>query len=197
MNRKIAPELIKLRRNEITQIVKLVDFYHCYDKCYNVEKELLQGFLKKFDEGASLTYFDKHVQGDLEDRFGRKMRIDVENGLKFMYKNPETGGHEIESKYFRKERGKRLPWIRHTLENTSNIYTIIDGDDRELMYINQYEFIGQCIEETKHYWVVIVKKYKKDTISPYNFKTAFPIFKYNNLLKRLERYRPVIEFKNV
>jgi len=40
--------------------------------------------------------------------------------------------------------------------------------------------------------VVIVKKNKKDRVSPYNFRTAFPIFKYNNLLNRLERYQPIL-----
>jgi hypothetical protein len=183
---------IVLKRKEITRIVKLIDYHHLNDKRFTVTHELGQCFGKNFTEDDALKFFEKSVEGNTKDKYGREIRIDLDDGIKFMYKDLITGRHEINSANYKPERGKRLPWIKHTLHNTSNIYTRIDGHEREIMYISKYDLPYEDIEQTKGYWVVIVKKNKKDRRSPYNFRTAFPIFKYNHLLARLERYCPII-----
>jgi len=187
---------IILKRTEVTRLVKLIDYHHSNDKTFTADHTLCQCFGINFTEDDALIFFERYVEGDTHDKFGRAIRIDLEDGIKFMYKNPSTKLHEIKSEYYQPWRGKRLPWIRHTLYNSTNIYTRIDGNDRELMYISKYNLPSYDEHGNKHYWVVIVKKNKKDKVSPYQFKTAFSIFKYNNLLSRLERYDPIIYVQN-
>ena len=187
---------IILRRTEVTKLVKLIDYHHSNDKTFTVNHDLSQCFGPNFTEADALKFFERYVEGDTTDKFGRPIRIDLDDGVKFMYKNPDTQSHEIKSEYYQPWRGKRLPWIKHTLNNTTNIYTKIDRGDREIMYISKYDLPTYDEYSNKCYWVVIVKKNKKDKVSPYNFKTAFPIFKYNRLIQRLERYDPIIYVQN-
>ncbi len=190
---KTSSFAVTLATNEITKLFKLIHYHHSQNHIYTAADELVQCFGQNFTEQNALAYFEKNIEGMVEDKFGRKITVDLENGVKFMYKNHESGRHEIDSRYYLPHRGKRLPWILHTLKNTKNIYTRTDGSDQELMYINQYDLPNLDGEGSKCLWVVIARRYKKDKVGSFKFKTAFPIFKYNNFLKRLERYRPIIE----
>lgn len=182
-----------LKRKEITRLVKLIDYHHINDKVYTADHELTQCFGPSFSEEDAMKFFESYVEGDTKDKFGRAIHIDLEDGAKFMYKNYDTKIHEMKSEYYLPHRGKRLPWIRHTLHNSTDIYTRIDKDQREIMYVCKYDLPNYDNEHNKCYWVVIVKKNRKDKIAPYEFKTAFAIIRYNSLLKRLERYQPVID----
>jgi len=195
--RKKIGSPITLKRKEITRIVKLIDYHHLQDKTYTADHELTQCFGPNFTESDALKFFDKYTEGDMKDRFGRPIHIDLEDGIRFMYKDYKTNRHEIKSEFYLPHRGKRLPWVRHTIHNSKNIYTRIDGTQREIMYICKYELPSYDTGGNKRYWVVIVKKNKNDKVSPYNFRTAFPIFKYNRLLKRIERYQPIIDIPNI
>jgi len=184
---------IALKRTEVARLIKLIDYHHANDKTFSVNHELAECFRSGFSESDARDYFMREVTGDTQDKFGRAIRIDLEKGKKFMYKNPVTGLHEIKPEDYRSERGERLPWIRHALHNATNLYTRVVESDREIMYVCKYDFTRS---NKKNYWVVIVKKYKKDTIAPYNFKTAFPIFTYNGLLRRIQQYEPIIYAQN-
>jgi len=181
---------IELKRTEVTRLIKLIDYHHCNDKLFSMNHELMECFCNTFLESDACSYFKNEVAGDIQDRFGRAIRIDFEKGKKFMYKNPLTGLHEIKPEHYRIERGARLPWIRHTIHGATNLYTRITEGNREIMYVCQYDY------NDKNYFIVIVKKYGKDKVSPYNFKTAFPIFTYNGLLRRVQQYEPIIYAPN-
>ncbi len=184
---------VVLSRKEVTGLVSLIDYHHSNDRVFRAEHELIQCFGPNFTEGDALKFFENFVEGDLRDKFGRNISIDLDDGVKFMYKNPATGLHEIKPEHYLPNRGKRLPWIKHALTHTTNIYTKIDKDQRELMYVAKYDLPPVDGQIFKCYWVVIAKKYKKDAVGKFKFKTAFPVMKYNELLKRLERYQPVTE----
>lgn len=188
---------VALSRREITGLVKLVDYHHANDKEFVAEHALTQCFGSQFTEEDALKFFETYVEGHINDKFGREIVIDLEDGTRFMYKNYENQTHEIKSEYYLPHRGKRLPWIKHTIQNSRNIYARIEGNDIEVMYICRYKLPNLDEEGGECYWVVIAKKYKKDRSSPFKFKTAFPMFKYNELLRRLERYSPITEFKNL
>ena len=182
---------ILLKRREITRVVALIDYHHSNDQCWNVKDQLGVCLGKWYKEGDALKFFESYVEGKVADKRGREILVDLEDGVKFMYKNPKTGGHEIKKEFYIPSRGKRLPWIKHTLQNTNNVYIHEDDKWREIMYINKYHQTLLYEEAQKCYWIVIVKKNRKDKIAPYKFKTAFPVFKYNSLLQRLERYQPI------
>ena len=184
---------IELKRTETTRLVRLIDYHHANDKTFPMNHELLECFREGFSEKDACDYFKKDVAGDIQDRFNRPIRIDAEKGKKFMYKDPITRLHDIKAENYKSERGERLPWIRHTLRNATILYTRISGSDREIMYVCKYDFTRR---NKKNYFIVIVKKYRKDTSSPYNFKTAFPIFTYNGLLRRIQQYEPIIYAPN-
>jgi len=185
--------IITLKRKEITKVVKLIDYHYCKESVYKAEHELVQCFGPSWSEGDALRFFEEFVEGLVEDKHGRKVMIDLDDGVKFMYKDKKTGKHDLKSENYLPTRGKRLPWIRHTIINSSEIYTKQDKTDKEIMYVNKYELPNFDEESNKCYWLVIAKKYCKDKVNPYRFKTAFPIFKesYNGFLKRIERYEPI------
>ncbi len=186
---------VVLSTNEITKLFKLIHYHHSQNHIHLVSNELTECFGRNFIEADALSYFEKKVEGNISDKFGRQIFVSLDDGIKFMYKNQDTGKHEIDSKYYLPYRGKRLPWIQHTLKNSKNIYTRTDGSDQELMYVNQYDLPDYDGQGSKCFWIVILRRYKKDRVGPFKFKTAFAIFKYNNFLKRIERYRPITETK--
>ncbi len=185
-----------LKRRDISRLVKLIDFHHSNDKTYAVDHELTQCFGHSYAELDALRFFESYVEGNVIDKFGRQIYIDLDDGIKFMYKDFKTGRHEVKSEYYLPHRGKRLPWIRHTLRNSTSIYTRIEGAHREIMYICRYDLPSYDEESNQCYWAVIVKRQRKEKTLPYKFKTAFPIIKYNSLLKRIERYRPINEVES-
>ena len=189
--KKRSPYPVTLKRKDVTRIVKLVDYFHRNDKQFEAEHDLRQCFGYNFTESDACRFFEEFVEGQTKDRFGKDIYVDLENGIKFMYKDYSLGQHTRALEYYLPHRGKRLPWIRHTIRNSSNLYSRRGGQDIELMYICKYNlpFVPEE-EKRKCYWVVIVKKHAKDKTSPYRFKTAFPIFRYNDLLRRIERYEP-------
>ena len=178
---------IILKRKEITKLMNLMDYYYIHDKTFTVKGPLTDCFGSSFNEKKAWKYFEAHVEGNVKDKYDRNISIDIEDGIKFMYKNPETGRHDIKSEYYEPTRGKRLPWIRHTIMNSKNIYAKIDKEQLELMYLCKYEIPLVSSENNLSSFIVIVKKYRKDRISPFKFKTAFSIidYNYNRLLKRL------------
>src|SRR5690349_17469840 len=59
--------------------------------------------------------------GTVTDKYGREVIID-EDGIRSVYKDPESGEHDISSANYEEVRGKRLPWIRHTVQNSDAVY---------------------------------------------------------------------------
>lgn len=69
---------------------------------------LMQCFrVSSFTEKDALYYFDKFVEGTVEDRQGNNVLID-EEGIKFMYKDPSKFEHIVDSKNFLIARAKLL-----------------------------------------------------------------------------------------
>lgn len=103
--------------------------------------------------------------------------------MKSLYKD-KIGNHVVEPQNFLMVRAKRLPLIKDTIKNANTIFEKIDeNDNSELMYINRY-----IDPFDKEFFQVVIAK--KDKTNPYIAKTAFPIFKYNNILRRIYTYEP-------
>lgn len=182
---------IRLRRTEITRLLRLVDFHYSKTGCYDACHELTQCFGWKFTEADACKFFEQYVEGETKDRQGRVVLIDLD-AFKFMYKDPKTGGHDVSPENYVPSRGKRLPWIRHTIRNTDAIYERVVREDREIMYVAEYKIPFGDGKFDFFYWLVIASKYRKDRVGPFKFRTAFFVMPngYNSFLKRLETYGP-------
>lgn len=185
-----------LKDTDVTKLLKIIHYFHTHNETHKADTYELKQCFGNFTEDDAKKFFLGCVLGDTKDLFGREIHISKDS-IQFMYKD-ENEKHNIKSESYKSIRGKRLPWIRHTIKNSTNIYTRIDKKSyREIMYINKYKIEVPDKQWREGYWVVIVKKRKKDKMSPYQFKTAFSVTKYNSLLSRLAKYLPVTEVSNV
>jgi hypothetical protein len=185
--------LIKLRRAEITRLLRLIHYHYSCTPSFEVRRDhdLSQCFGWDFTETNALKFFEEFVEGTIIDRQGLRIQIDLD-GMKFMYKDKQTGEHKVSSEHYSQIRGKRLPWIRHTIQKSAAIYHRFEDDDVEIMYVAEYRVPIDGDKFEPNHWIVIVRKLRKDQASPFRFTTAFLIMprKYNSLIRRLERYEP-------
>ena len=180
----------------------MVDYHHSHNTAFAATLPLNQCFGKKWEEKDSLKFFKHYLAGMKMDYAGRPIEIDAGHGMKFMYKEKGTGRHIIHHDNYLSHRGRRLPWILHTMQKTRNVYTRVVGSrkrgkqEREIMYVGKYDSPKPGNSDRQHL-VVIAKKLTSRNDLPYSLRTAFPVFGYNELLKRLERYEPISAIKGV
>ena len=130
-------------------------------------------------------FFDKFVEGEVNDKFSRRIMIDTES-LRFIYKD-SVGKHTIKTEFFQSTRGKRLPWIRKTIQDSSCIFKRIEDNEEKLMYIMRYRIQHRYGEKIDNFIVVVSRnRYAKN--SPYEFKTAYSLQSYNRVIKTIEPY---------
>lgn len=179
-----------LSRKNISEIIRLLTYFHSNDSRYTEianKSPLAQCYFPEFTEDDAWTYVQHFICGTHKDKYGIEIKF-TDDFVKCLYKD-EEGKHVKESENYNPYRGKRLPLILDTLKNTENVLVRIDErENLERMYLNRYkDFSGN-----EYYFVVIAEKYFKDKTSPFIAKTAFPIFRYNDILRRIEKYKPPI-----
>lgn len=178
-----------LARKDIAKAINVLTHFHSNDKYtqFDENSPLAGCYHPNFSISDAWKYCGEYLLGTTNDNFNVSVKFD-ENFLKCLYKD-ERGNHVIQDEYYIPSRGKRLPMVKHSIQTTKCIFQRIDDKDYlERMYIHRYKDFNQH----EYYFVVIVKKYRKDlTNSPFYAKTAFAIFKYNGLLRRIEKYEPV------
>jgi len=139
------------------------------------------------DEGAALDYYQKKVMGEVTDKLGRKITID-EDGMLSLYKDRETGKHIVKSANYEEMRGKRLPWIRHTLMNSESVYVseeMIAGRFRRSFLYTAVASVPMTTDP--QYYVVVVRQNKSGDGHTYTFLTAYTMLKRNRFLQILEK----------
>jgi hypothetical protein len=181
----------QLKMKEIASALVLVDFHHSSAFRFDVTGDLASNF-GPCDEGRALVYYEKFVMGNTQDSFGRKVVID-EDGMRFLYKDHETGKHTVASENYEDFRGKRLPWVKHVLCKSSAVYVSEERVDGRFRRTYLYTGIASIPLEPKpkiSYFLVIVKE---DPNKNLRFVTAYDVFKYNRFLQLLE---PTFPFKS-
>ena len=81
---------MKLGRN-LTGIIELSEIdvtkhYYIHDKTFTVKGPLTDCFGSSFNEKKAWKYFEAHVEGNVKDKYDKNISIDIEDGIKFMYK---------------------------------------------------------------------------------------------------------------
>lgn len=109
IGKSAAGQVIFLKQKEIASLLTLIHRYYLNEKEYTAEHILTQCFGPNFRENDALRFFEEYVEGECKDKFGRVIKIDLEDGMRFMYKDKETGRHIKRMENYVSSRGKRLP----------------------------------------------------------------------------------------
>lgn len=185
----------ELKMKEISSALVLAETLHSNAFQLNATGELAENFIGEFTEEQAWEYFDKKVLGEVEDVYGRKILID-DDVIKSLYKDPETGKHEVLSENYEQVRGKRLPWIRHTLKTSSAIYVAEETVNTVFRRTFLYTAIATIpLKDSKSqlsYYVVVVREGKNANL---RMVTAYSMFKRNKFLNLLALTKPYMHLK--
>lgn len=179
---------LRLKKIDFTRVFILLDYHYCNCSTFIVKDQLAACFGGNFPEQEALDYYEKNVEGEIKDVHKNKIMFPLD-GIKFLYKNPKTGKHEVDPKNYDETRGKRIPWLKHTIDNTKEIYEEREEFWTTFYYVGTFKVPLRDGTEKINYFLVIIRKEKNQ---PRRFKTAYPIFKSSELLKRIERSHPYL-----
>jgi hypothetical protein len=182
-----------LKTKEVSNALLLAETLHASAFRFVVEGPLVQLFGQECSEETALEYFDKHVMGKVTDKYGRTVIID-EDGMKSLYKDPASGGHIDTPENYEEVRGKRLPWVRHTIEHSDAVYMEEEpigrsGIRRKYFYTAIVTF---RLKEQEHasYYVVLVREGKNQALK---MVTAFSMFERDGFLHTIAISQRYIE----
>lgn len=181
---KKKPRSIELKRSDVSSALVLTDFHFSHSK--EVFATANMG-LHHVTEDDAVRFYEKFVMGQSRDKFGREIKID-EDGIVFLYKEAKTDKHIVSSENYVESRGKRLHWIRPTIEQTEEIYEIHEQNWTSYYYVGTFivpytdEMTGEKVTRENYLFVVVRKEPDKSL----KFVTAYPIETYEQFLKRIE-----------
>jgi hypothetical protein len=181
----------QLKMREITSALRLVDFHHCNVFRFSAVGPLAENF-RDCNEGKALEYYDKKVCGVVTDKFGRQILID-DDGIRSLYKDPKSNKHIVDSEFYEESRGKRLPWIRHVLEQSPSVYVVEEIVNAKFRRTYLYTAIASIPLQPKpsvSYFMVVVSE---DGNKRLKFVTAYAIISFNRFLKCIEPGKPLGE----
>lgn len=171
-----------LKTREVSNALLLAETLHASAFRFVAEGALAALFGKPCCEATAVDYFGKSVMGEVTDYYGRKVTID-EDALKSLYKDPATGTHHVDPENYEEVRGKRLPWIRHTITNSDAVYVEEEmigrtGIRRKYFYT---AIVTQRYRNEEHvsYYVVLAREAKSGALK---MVTAFSMFERHGFL---------------
>jgi len=176
----------ELKRNTLTKLVGTLLFRHQNSYSFACEGELAQ-FLGGIDEHSALDYYNRCVVGAVVDRLGQRINI-WKYAVRHLYKD-KAEGHTIAPEFFQMNRAKRLPWIRHVLRNSTEIYEE-PGRGRfgkpNLVYVGQTT-VGAATPKYSQYFLVFVESNRSRKLG---LLTAYHLDKYGDFVKSLANWTP-------
>lgn len=187
-----------LGAKDISAAVILAETLHSGPYRFVAEGPLAAFFGQACDEAKALDYFGKHVMGTVKDVHGRELLID-EHGMKSLYKDPVSGGHIDTPENYEESRGKRLPWIRHTLCNSPAIYYedewLSKTEKRRKWLYTAIATIRHSKGEETAYYMVLMRERKSSPVP--RMITAFYMDERNSFLHQIAVCRRYIHESKV
>src|SRR5690242_8947335 len=150
----------QLKMKEVSSAIVLAESLHSQAFRFEATGSLAECFGGNFDEGSALNYYEQRVMGSVNDKFGRTITLD-EDGMRSLYKDRQTGKHEESPDNYEQVRGKRLPWIRHTLLNSDALYVseeIVMGQFRRSFLYSAIVSIPIKPKPQVSYYIVVVRE---------------------------------------
>jgi hypothetical protein len=181
----------ELKMKEISSALMLADSLHSQPFRFEASGALAENF-GVFDEDSALAYYETKVMGAVKDHHGSAIVID-EDGVKSLYKDHVSGKHTVASENYEEGRGKRLPWIRQTLCNSTSIYELEERVEGIFRRTYLYSAIVSIPITTKpQYYLVVIREGKNDIL---RMVTAYSIFKRNKFLAAISVTHPYVHGK--
>lgn len=189
----------QLKAKEVRAALALIAFHYEKTREIDVRKNGLAIFIgKDLTEQQALDYYEKSMLGKVLDQGGREIIFDVE-GMDYLYKDPEHGQHIIASANFQPIRAKRMPWIRWTIQNSTEVYRQeverTRGDPPWHVFGYVYSFLVPFRDREsgkdsieRNYLFVVARRKKKDSLI--EFVTAYHFDDHETLLKRVATFDP-------
>jgi len=172
--------------SDITEAICLVDDY--IKKIYVIppDRNPLRNF-GSFAHADAMLYYERYLEGTVKDTFGREVTFD-EGGISFLFDHDPS----LNPLKYKEARGKRLPWLKPTIENSRGVYEVTEEPWTTYFYISAcyVPFLDLNIKEkvrVKHYFLVVARKEAK---KPLRFITAYHFDKELMFLKYLEPSHP-------
>lgn len=181
----------QLKMKEVSSAMVLAETLHSQSFQLHAIGELAENFGGDFSEEKAWEYFDRKVVGEVQDIYGRKIVID-NDVLKSLYKDPETGKHEVLSANYEQVRGKRLPWIHYTLKNSPAIYVAeetVGGAFRRTFLYTAIATIPLVPKSQTSYYVIPVREDKNKNL---RMVTAYSMFTRNKFLAVIAISKPYV-----
>jgi hypothetical protein len=179
----------QLKLKEISSAVVLAESLHSNMYHFDAVGVLAECF-GGCDEATAIKYFEDKVMGDLKDKAGRKVVID-EDAMNSLYKEQTTGRHVVSAENYEEVRGKRLPWIRHTIANSTSVYVheeaAMTGIRRSYLYVATVSVPLRKQKPQTSYYVVVVR----ETKGGLKTITAYSMVPRNKFLKVIEPCFPL------
>jgi hypothetical protein len=172
----------QLKSKEVARCLNLIYYHHKHDNKIEVKDGLAENMGREFSEQEALEYYQNRVMGTVKDTLGQDVLID-EMGMDFLYED-----HDIKPEHYRQARGKRLPWIRHVIKNSKEIYT--KQERNTLLYVYVSKFMIRFNGQENLSWFLVFAKKRKDIDKTLAFLTAIPVERYNGFLSKLESMHP-------
>ncbi|HUE52205.1 MAG TPA: hypothetical protein VMO80_07695 [Terriglobales bacterium] len=174
----------QLKMKEVSSALVLAETLHSQAFRFEAVGVLAENF-GEISEDQALKYYEEKVMGDVKDVHGRTIKID-EDGMKSLYKEPVSGKHIVASENYEEGRAKRLPWIRHALQNSEAIYVseeTVQGTFRRTYLYTATVSIPLVPKAQVSYYVVVVREAKNEAL---RLVTAYSMFKRNKFLSIVE-----------
>lgn len=181
----------QLKMKEVSTALVLAESLHSRMFQFVAMGKLAECF-GELDEAAALNYYEQHVMGEVQDCFGRTVVID-EDGMRSLYKDPKSGRHLVISENYESVRGKRLPWIRHSIINSPSIFVneeqISGSFRRSLLYASTVPVPVRGQSAKTEYHIVVARETKTNAL---RMVTAYSIFERDSFLHSIERCSPYV-----
>lgn len=146
----------ELKSKTLAHLVRLLLFHYRQSYSFRCEGDLAECLREGITEKEALDYYHGRVVGKVRDKFGRRVFI-WKWRRNHLYTDKE-GRHYVAAEYFQQNRAHRLPWIRHVIINSTEVYRESRGRHGEpnLVYVG-HTVLGMKGDKYPQDFLVIVE----------------------------------------
>ena len=173
-----------MSNKNLAAILETLHWFYLNDTVIHAQQETLDFFGNPPTYKEACKYFDDVLRKEYKFNSDSKIILD-ENSKRLICKD-SSGRHILAKDNYVETRGKRLPFIKNSLENLNHCYEIIQepGKEEQLMIINQYRYPVKIDTYNYEYFVMILRRFGASS-KEYRLITAFSVYLYRGILRKI------------